>query len=321
MQGPLSMNDLYSLSQIIKNLPHYILHRDQVHGLYRLLGLAGKLTAADLLLSLEQNLPELHATVQRNQELFKRHCESSAKLEGAGVQFVVFGEPDYPSSCYQMADPPLTLSYQGAPAWRHSSSLSVVGSREPAEDSLVWMEKEFSAFCEGTDVCIVSGGARGVDQKAHSLALRKSRSTVVVLPSGLGDVYPASLLEWRDAVMGQGGCFLSEYDYQQRMHKNLFHHRNRLIAGLGVGTLLVEARRRSGTLITAQQAAQLARPVWVVPGHPLDPHFQGSLDLVCEGAQVIRDAQDLLMFFESERVGRQGALAGVGGDPHPEHYL
>lgn len=311
------MNDLYSLSQIIKNLPLYVLHRDRIHALYRSLGSIDQLSAGALMASLKEDLPELFCALQCHQELFKRHCEESAKLHESGVACVIYGEAAYPSSCYWMADPPLTLSYEGTPAWRYRRALSVVGSREPAAESLSWMEKEFAIFCESVDVCIVSGGARGVDQKAHSLALRKSRPTVVVLPSGLGEMYPASLQEWKEAVLGQGGCFLSEYSYQQRMHKNLFHHRNRLIAGLGVGTLLVEARRRSGTLITAQQAAQLARPVWVVPGHPHDPHFQGSLDLICDGAEVVRDAQDLLMFFKAESMGEKMPSVDVGDQLKP----
>ena len=162
------------------------------------------------------------------------------------------------------------------------------------------MEKEFSEFCEKQKPCVVSGGARGIDQKSHAMALRKSLPTIIVLPSGLGKLYPDSLKQWIGPVLDGGGCFISEYNFDQAMHKHLFHHRNRLIAALGKATLLVEARRRSGTLITAQQAIQLGRPVWVVPGHPHDPHFLGSLDLLAEGAVLIRDAQDLSIYFESE---------------------
>lgn len=312
MQGPLCMNDLYSLSQMIKVHPIYAIDRDGLHNLYRKLAAQGQLTPEYLLEGLRLRWPELFLALKQNHELFKRHSEESLRLQFQGVNFVVYGEELYPPQCYLMIDPPLTLSYRGSPAWLGEKTLSVVGSREPAADSLLWMEKELTTFCEQERACIVSGGARGVDQKAHSVALRRSCPTIVVLPSGLGEIYPRSLIEWMGLVLEQGGCFLSEYDFQQKMHKHLFHHRNRLIAALGRASLLVEARRRSGTLITAAQAVQLGRPVWIVPGHPLDPHFAGGLDLLMEGAQLVRDAQDLLMFFKSEADRDFHYSVGVG---------
>lgn len=300
MQGSLFMNDLYSLSQLIKAHPLYNLKRDEIHKLYARLGNDRLLTADALLQALKIHFPELSQAVQKNHDLFKKHCEESFRLRQQGVQLICYGEELFPTGCYMMAEPPLTLSFFGSPAWLTQRTLSVVGSREPCFESVQWMEKEFAPFCEVEKPCVISGGARGVDQKSHSVALRKDTTTVVVLPSGLGSMYPESLKEWIAPVLDRGGCFLSEYVYEQRMHKHLFHHRNRLIAALGRATLLVEAKRRSGTLITAQQAIQLGRPVWVVPGHPRDPHFAGSLELLVEGALMIRDAQDLSNYFVSE---------------------
>lgn len=321
MQGPFAMNDLYSLSQLIKTHPLYTVQRDEIHHLYRTLGNAGNLHADSLMSGLKDHLPELFAAIQKNHALFKKHCEDSLKLKMQGVQLVCYGEELFPSQCYWMAEPPLTLSFLGSPAWLNERTLSVVGSREPSFESVQWMEKEFAPFCEKEKPCVVSGGARGVDQKSHSTALRKDAATVVVLPSGLGAMYPESLKEWISSVVDQGGCFLSEYAHEQRMHKHLFHHRNRLIAALGKATLLVEARKRSGTLITAQQAIQLGRAVWIVPGHPLDPHFAGSLDLLVEGAQLVRDAQDLSMFFNSELSDDKMSPVGIASSRESTHYL
>lgn len=305
------MNDLYSISQLIKVHPLYTIQRDRIHQLYRRLGIQKKLDAARLLLDLKQHFPDLYLAIQKNHELFNKHCQDSLKLKLQGIQFVCYGESLFPSSCYMMAEPPLTLSFMGSPAWLTERTLSVVGSREPTFESIQWMEKEFAPFCENEKPCVISGGARGIDQKSHAIALRKDTTTVVVLPSGLGCVYPGSLQEWIPAILDSGGCILSEYAHEQMMHKHLFHHRNRLIAALGRATLLVEARRRSGTLITAHQAVQLGRPVWVVPGHPQDPHFTGSLELLAEGALLIRDAHDLAMNFASEMVSKNLFAAEV----------
>lgn len=291
------MNDLYALSLIIKNHPSYKILAEGLQHLYRRLGLSDSLSADVLLQELRQEFPELHKDIQNSHQAFKEHCQSISVQQQLGIQFICYGEAHYPEGCYWMNDPPLTLSYLGEVSWSSRRALAVVGSREPCFESTQWMERELLQFCEDAEPVIVSGGARGVDQKAHSVAIRKSLSTVVVLPSGLKSLYPENLLEWVDDIRDRGGCLLSEYGYEQKMHKYLFHHRNRLIAALGKATLLVEARRRSGTLITAQQAIQLGRPVWVVPGHPHDPHFGGSLDLLSEGALLVRDSQDLKMYF------------------------
>ncbi|MDG0816109.1 DNA-protecting protein DprA [Bdellovibrio sp. PAP01] len=313
------MNDLFAFSQLIKNHPFYKKHRDEVHQLYFRLGKCGSLNVENLLKMFKECLPVMFFTLDDSQKMLAQIAEETLKRRLEGVQFVVYGEELYPPSCYMMADPPLTLSFLGSPVWLMERSLSVVGSREPSYESLRWMEKELAAFCEQEQPLIVSGGARGVDQKAHAVALRKNCSTVVVLPSGLGEMYPDSLKEWIHPVLDGGGCLLSEYDYGQKMHKHLFHHRNRLIAALGAATLLVEARKRSGTLITANQAVQLGRSVWVVPGHPQDPHFGGSLDLLSEGAVMVRDAQDLSMFFHSELISEKMASVGVGGSGDLPH--
>lgn len=305
------MIELYTFSQILKAHPIYGLYRDEIHKIYRRLGVAGILNLDSLSEALRERFPELGDVLSKNSDLFKQRHEFHVLQGLKGVKFVCYGELDFPTQCYLMADPPLCLSYIGTACWQRGVSISIVGSREPNSESLRWMEQELSHFLGKERPLVVSGGARGVDQRAHALALRKLCATAVVLPSGLGEVYPESLKEWIRPIVDQGGCLISEYDYQQRMHKNLFHHRNRLIAALGTVTLLVEARRRSGTMITAHQAAQIGRPVWVVPGHPQDPHFHGCLDLLFEGAQMVRDAEDLFMLFHSELISEKVASVGI----------
>ncbi|MGE5086511.1 MAG: DNA-processing protein DprA [Bacillota bacterium] len=313
------MIELYTYSQLLKSHPIYNLHRDEIHNIYRSLGFEGNLNIESLASVFLGAFPELESILHKNLNLYKDKFELNSRQAMKGVKFVCYGEKDYPSQCYLMADSPLCLSYVGTPCWQAGGSMSIVGSREPSSESLLWMEQELSSFLTKAKPLVVSGGARGVDQKAHALALRKLCTTAVILPSGLGEIYPESLKDWVRPIIDQGGCLISEYDYQQKMHKHLFHHRNRLIAALGTVTLLVEARRRSGTLITAHQAAQLGRPVLVVPGHPQDPHFQGSLDLLFEGAQMARDAEDLLMLFHSELINEKMDSVGVVGFSRENH--
>lgn len=312
--------DLYTLSKFIKNHPFYKIRRDEILNIYSELSTAKNLNVDAVLRRISERWQEVYEDIKNTKDVLLKVHQEHTLLRFQGVQFVCYGEELYPPLCYRMQDPPLVLSYKGAPAWLNTKTLSVVGSREAQSESLTWMEKELALFCEKERPCIVSGGARGIDQKAHGVALRKHCPTIAVLPSGLGEMYPTSLQEWESAIISGGGCVVSEYDYSQRMHKKLFHHRNRLIAALGRASLLVEARRRSGTLITAHQALQLGRSVWVVPGHPMDPHFLGSLDLLMDGATLVRDAEDLLMFFNAEFIGDEMSPVQMGVSLEYEYY-
>lgn len=227
-------------------------------------------------------------------------------------ELIYLGHPDYPSDLIHLAEPAFLLRLKGTPVWRRSHGFAVVGSREPSALSLQWMEEHLSSAIESLDLFTVSGGARGVDQKLHSLSLRKEAPTVAVIPSGLDKIYPDSLTYWLSMILEKGGAILSEYSHHVEMRKHHFLARNRLIAGLGVATLVIEARKRSGTLITARQAMEQGKPVLVLPSHPLDIKSRGGLDLICEGATPVRDAEDLCVFIQSEFVGKKLCLPPVG---------
>jgi DNA processing protein len=195
---------------------------------------------------------------------------------------------------------PFLLRLKGAPVWSGLSGLAIVGSREPSDLSRLWMDRHLGEFFRSQACFSVSGGARGVDQKAHLLSLLANRPTVVLVPSGLQCIYPQSLKELERDILAQGGAFLSEYEDDRRMQKHYFAQRNRLISGLACATLIIEARLKSGTLLTAQEAVEQHKPVWVLPGHPLDPMMQGSLELLIAGATPVQDARDLSMLFAQE---------------------
>jgi DNA processing protein len=263
------------------------------------------------IMTLPMHCDELRAYLRKEEPFFFREiCERKStlqqeseelrRLKDLGVNFTYIGEQFYPVSFQNMPGAPLFLSYKGHPTWLWGRSLAVVGSRDASQLSHLWMEESFAEFLRQEKPVVVSGGARGIDQMAHQLALRNSCSTVVVLPSGLESIYPKTLEVWASKIIDGGGCFLSEYNYSDKMQKHFFHDRNRLIAGLGVMTLLVESRRRSGSLLTAQKTLELGKTVLIVPGHPCDNSHLGNLDLLSEGATPIRDADELSRYFRSE---------------------
>ncbi|MEK6774491.1 MAG: DNA-processing protein DprA [Bdellovibrionota bacterium] len=229
-----------------------------------------------------------------------REIEKVSADKDSGINFVCWGDTNYPVAFQKLINPPLLFSYIGKNCWQNNPCFSVVGSREPHSYTSAWMKTELRSFIKESNLTVVSGGARGVDFMAHSLCLDLGKPTLVMLPSGLKQIYPPPLKNYLKAIVDAGGCVLSEYDSNLEVRKHLFQHRNRLIAAMNHALLIGEAKLQSGTMMTAHLALEIGRPVWVVPGHPLMSSFAGSLELIMYGAQIVRNAEDLKLFFECE---------------------
>lgn len=226
-----------------------------------------------------------------NRNTIFQQCEVySDKL----IRFTYPGCWDYPEPFLKNLDtPPLLLTYMGTPNWSATPNLSVVGSRKISQYTKEWINSELFSFLEKSNVTVVSGGARGVDQAAHLCALRAGRPTFVFLPSGLDRLYPRDLSEWKKDIINSGGAFVSEYWPDEDIKKHYFIERNRLIAALANSVLIAQGERRSGTMLTAKWALDLGRDLFTIPGHPMDPSFSGNLDLIRTGIQPIIDRKDL----------------------------
>ncbi len=222
-------------------------------------------------------------------------------IEKLGVSYTLFNDPDYPKGFKLLENPPLILTYLGLPCWKSLQLLAVVGSRQPQAQTMIWLDEDLGHFLTTYDIATISGGARGVDQKVHQVSIRASCPTICFLPSGLGDMYPKSLINWHHHIIEQGGAVVSQFSPFQPMYKSQFHARNRLIAGLSDYMLIAEAKRKSGSLMTARIALDLGRPIGVLPCSPVGDTGQGGLDLIYDGAQMIRDYKDLYL-----SMGREG---------------
>lgn len=217
-----------------------------------------------------------------------------------GVLFTYPTHVYFPVAFRNLIRPPLLLSFKGSPVWLSHDFLSVVGSRNPSSSSVQWMEVHLSEILRTHNIGLASGGAHGIDQKAHLLCLFSKKPTIVFSPSGVSELYPKTLCFFAEQILEQGGAVISEYSPNEKMQKGFFVQRNRLIAGISKAVLLVEAGRRSGTLITANYAIEQNKPLWVVPSHPFDTKSLGGLDLLQEGATMVRDAEDLNLFIDTE---------------------
>lgn len=219
---------------------------------------------------------------------------------------LTLGDTDYPSALFQTADPPVLLYAQGHVDLLRRPSLAVVGSRNPTPGGLE-TARSFATHLSQAGVTIVSGLAAGIDAAAHEGGLQGEGRTVAVVGTGLDRVYPRAHLDLAHRI-AQQGLLLSEYPLGTPPQAAHFPLRNRIIAGLSQGTLVVEAALQSGSLITARMALEAGRDVFAIPGSIHSPQSRGCHALIKQGAKLVDAAQDIL---DELRVGPTLALASA----------
>jgi len=221
-------------------------------------------------------------------------------LASKDISYTYPGHENYPHLFYKMKEPPLFLEYQGAPAWKHQQLLAVVGSRNCHPLTRSWIQTELHDFVVQSKIAVVSGGARGVDLFAHLVCVKAQTPTVVVLPSGLENIYQKDLLGIKSEIIGSGGVIVSEFESQQRVEKKFFYFRNRLIAAFSPICLIVQAQEKSGTMLTVHHALENGRVIATLPAHPQQSEFKGNINLIKDGCFIINSSQDLQEFWNAE---------------------
>jgi DNA processing protein len=210
------------------------------------------------------------------------------------------GEPAFPALLEAIDDPPAALYIAGKPDALHLPCLAIVGSRNPTRGG-EQNAFEFARYLGRAGFCIVSGLAAGIDAAAHRGALAAGAPTVAFLGHGIDTVYPAGNRSLA-ADIEIHGALVSEFPLGTPPMRPLFPQRNRLISGLSLGTLVVEAARQSGSLITARLAGEQGREVFALPGSIHNPMARGCHRLIRDGAKLVESAADI--------VAELGALVG-----------
>ena len=225
----------------------------------------------------------------------KKFCDNAKReLElvlKKNIKIITITEPLYPSLLKKIIDPPPFLTYRGQ-LDNTSPNISIVGSRNATSYGLSTAEK-FSYNLSQKGFQIVSGLAIGIDTMAHKGALKANRKTIAVLGSGLNKIYPAGNRHlFYDIV--QTGIVFSEFKVNTDPFAQNFPIRNRIIAGLSCGSIIVEAAKRSGSLITARLAAEYNREVFAVPGSIKSKKSQGTHSLLKQGAKLVENETDIM---------------------------
>jgi DNA processing protein len=229
----------------------------------------------------------------------------------AGNRILSLADPDYPQALLTSDDPPLLLYARGRVELLARPMLAVVGSRNATAQG----ERDAMAFAEAlghAGLTIVSGLALGIDAAAHRGALETAASTVAVIGTGADRLYPARN-EALARQIAERGVLLSEFALGTPALAANFPRRNRIIAGLSLGCLVVEAAPRSGSLITARLAAEVGREVFAIPGSIHSPLSRGCHQLIRQGAKLVESAQDILeeLHWNSASISAPGEKVGV----------
>ncbi|MBT8103520.1 MAG: DNA-processing protein DprA [Gammaproteobacteria bacterium] len=213
-------------------------------------------------------------------------------LENDAHHLVTFGHDSYPELLTQIPGRPLLLYVNGSIDALHLPSIAIVGSRNPTRGGLR-NSLEFARYLARQGFSIVSGLAEGIDTAAHRGALDAGGGTVAFLGHGIDRVYPTANRDLAHAIV-KSGALVSEYPLDARPLPWRFPERNRLISGLCLGTLVIEAARRSGSLITARLAAEQGREVFALPGSIHNPLARGCHELIRQGAKLVETAGDII---------------------------
>ncbi|MDT8908122.1 DNA-protecting protein DprA [Pseudomonas fluorescens] len=238
-------------------------------------------------------LPMACAEARRNPDVRDGAAHALAWLERAGQHLLMWDQPEYPAMLAQISDAPPLLFAAGDPGILEKPQLAMVGSRRASRPGMD-TAAAFSRSLASAGFVITSGLALGIDAAAHQAALDVGGQTVGVLGTGLENFYPQRNRRLADAMIAQGSAVLSEFPLDAPPHAGNFPRRNRIISGLSLGVLVVEASVASGSLITARLAAEQGREVYAIPGSIHHPGARGCHQLIRDGAALVETVEHIL---------------------------
>ncbi len=223
-------------------------------------------------------------------------AEELQRVEDFHCHIVTQEDAAYPELLREIYDPPIVLYVKGTLAPQDKNGVAIVGSRQTTHYGIE-VARKFGYQLAYVGVTVVSGGARGIDTAAHQGALSAKGRTICVLGTGINLVFPPENAELFERIAASG-AIISQYPFNRKADKQSFAIRNRIVAGLTLGTVVVEANMTSGALITSNFATEYGRQVFAVPGRIDSPRSKGCHDLIKKGAKLCEGAEDILSEFE-----------------------
>jgi DNA processing protein len=218
--------------------------------------------------------------------------DESGRATAAGVQVVALDDPAYPPPLKQIYDPPLVLYVKGDPAVLSHPGIAVIGTRHPTPYGS-GMAERLACDLAARGLVIISGLARGVDTAGHRGAVAAKGKTIAVLGTGIDVIYPKENTRLTEQILATGGALISEFPLSTFAAPQNFPIRNRIISGMSIGVLVVEAAEYSGTRITSRCALEQNRDVFAVPGNVTNKNSWGPNTLIKQGAKLVATWEDV----------------------------
>ncbi|MFO8010903.1 MAG: DNA-processing protein DprA [Dehalococcoidia bacterium] len=241
------------------------------------------------------------------------------RLDESDIRVLNIDDGSYPESLKHIYDPPPLLYVKGSLLTDEDCPLAVVGTRKATMYGKEATERLVRDLVRN-GVVIVSGLARGIDTVAHQVALSEGGRTIAVLACGLDIIYPPENAKLAQKI-AENGALISEYPPGVKPRAENFPRRNRIMSGISLGTLVIEATERSGALITARMALEQDREVFAVPGNIFAASSKGSNRLIRDGAKLVLDVEDVLEELNLSMMPRQMAFSGITPETQTEELL
>lgn len=260
-------------------------------------------TPEKILLAAPDRLPKLNSQAKTALLEFQQQGEMSPlaaqghqvldSLEKHNAKVICHQQDDYPGLLAQISNPPPLLYVKGDAKLLSMPQVGIVGTRNPTHTGIE-NTRAFSRYLADGGFTITSGLALGIDGYAHEAALKAKGNTIAVMGTGIDQIYPQRHQRLADVIVERGGLLVTEFAPGTKPHANHFPRRNRIISGLSLGILVVEAAVKSGSLITARYALEQNREVFAIPGSIHNPQAKGCHALIKDGAQLVESGEDIL---------------------------
>jgi len=218
------------------------------------------------------------------------------RIQEFGCHILVQTDEDYPELLRQIYDPPIVLYVKGQLTTKDKNAVAMVGSRQTTHYGLE-VARKLAYQLAYVGVTVVSGGARGIDTAAHQGALTSKGRTIAILGTGINIIFPSENVDLFERIAANGAV-ITQFPFNRAADKQSFPIRNRIVAGMTLGTVVVEAHLTSGALITSNFATEYGRQVFAVPGRIDSPRSKGCHELIKKGAKLCESAEDILSEFE-----------------------
>ena len=214
-------------------------------------------------------------------------------MEKNNIDIISIQDKEYPKLLKEIYSPPLFLYIKGNKKILNNNSIAIIGCREASEYGIN-IAKDFSYNIANQNINIISGLAKGIDSMAHLGAVKANKNTIAVLGNGLDTIYPKENYSLAQKILNSGGAIISEYPLGTKPQKEHFPERNRIISGMSNRILVVEAKEKSGTLITVDFALEQGRDVLVIPGNIGSLNSFGTNELIKQGARLVTSWEECI---------------------------